>query len=126
MQAAFPVRSDTIKTMKSTIKALAELILQNVDVFDASIEASGGREPSLDNPYNPEADYPFHNPDVARASDVISAAAMQLIQTVRAPQMCLISESVMVSTAPFLKHFVSKVDVQFSMQFRLRCFRPQS
>lgn len=85
---------------KSTIKALAELILQNVDVIDASIHNSDGgeeQEPSLDKPYNPEMDYPFHDPDVANASYIISAAAMQLLMTVRAPQMCLLSESVMVS-----------------------------
>ncbi len=85
--------------MKSTIKALAELILQNVDVLDASINASGGKEPTLDEPYNPETGYPFHDPEVIKASDVIGAAAMQLLQTVRPPQMCLISESVMVSIA---------------------------
>ncbi len=83
--------------MKSTLKALAQLILQNVDVLDASIQTSGGKEPSLNDPYNPKTDYPYHDPAVLRASDVISAAAVQLLQTVRSPQMCLISESVMVS-----------------------------
>ncbi len=31
------------------------------------------KSPTLDEPYNPETGYPFHDPEVIKASDVIGA-----------------------------------------------------
>ncbi|KLO06094.1 S-adenosyl-L-methionine-dependent methyltransferase [Schizopora paradoxa] len=72
--------------MKSSIRALAELVLKNIDVLEADCAKRGVQEPSLLDPYEPGSEFTVDDGNVQRASTIIVAAAQQLIQTVQSPQ----------------------------------------
>lgn len=84
--------------MKSSIRALAELIIENVDVLEADCAGRGVEVPSLLEPFTPGSGFAMDKPEVRKATSVIAAAAQQLVQTVRPPQMNLITTSYGVSS----------------------------
>ena len=92
--------------MKSSIRALAELVLKNIDVLEDDCARRGAEIPSLQEPYKAGMEFSFEDADVQRASTVIVAAAQQLIQTVQSPQVNLLMTAYSVRTP--------KVDVYFS------------
>lgn len=87
--------------MKSSIRALAELILENIDVLEADCAQRNAEVPSLQEPFESGSSFATDKPEVRKASSVIAAAAQQLVQTVRAPEVNLIT------TAYGVSHHVS-------------------
>lgn len=83
--------------MKSTIRALAELVLQNIDALEADCSRRGVEAPSLRDPYKPGSEFSLNDIDVQKASTVIVAAAQQLINTVQPPQVNLVMTAYSVS-----------------------------
>ena len=76
--------------MKSSIRALAELVLEYIDALEADCARRGAEVPSLLDPYTPGSEFTLEDANVQRASTVIVAAAQQLIQTVQNPQVNLL------------------------------------
>lgn len=83
--------------MKSSIRALAELILANIDVLEADCAERHADVPSLQEPFETGTGFTTDKPEVRRASSVIAAAAQQLVQAVRAPEVNLMSTAYAVS-----------------------------
>lgn len=75
--------------MKSTLKALVEIVAQNVDALDAALEQRGASAPSLDQPFTPGSDVTNGQPELMRMVDLASRAALQLVHIIRPPQMTL-------------------------------------
>ncbi len=75
--------------MKSSLTDLTEIIAQNVQVLEASMEKRDINVPSLNDVYEPGFEFHNEEPDVARSIDMICRAALQLIQTVRPPKAVL-------------------------------------
>lgn len=84
--------------MKSLIRALAELILENIDVLEADCAGRDIEVPSLQEPFKPGTGFALDKPDVRKASSVVVAAAQQLIHTVRPPQVNLLTTAYGVSS----------------------------
>ncbi|KLO13212.1 S-adenosyl-L-methionine-dependent methyltransferase [Schizopora paradoxa] len=78
---------------KSTIRALAELILQNVDALEEALEKRGASVPSLDDPFTPGSDIANGQPELMATTELTVRAASQLIQTIRMPQYSVIHEA---------------------------------
>ncbi|KLO06095.1 S-adenosyl-L-methionine-dependent methyltransferase [Schizopora paradoxa] len=76
--------------MTSTIRALAEVILQNIDALEADCARRGVEAPSMKEPFKPGSEFSLNDADVQKASTVIVAAAQQLINTVQPPQVNLV------------------------------------
>lgn len=76
--------------MKSSIRALAELVLQNIDTLEADCARRGADIPSLQDPYKAGTEFTLEDADVQNASTIIIAAAQQLIQTIQSPQVNLL------------------------------------
>ncbi len=83
--------------MKSSIRALAELILENIDVLEADCAGRDVEVPSLQEPFKPGTGFAMDKPEVRRATFVVVAAAQQLVQTVRPPQVNLLTTAYEVS-----------------------------
>ena len=81
---------------KSTIRALAELILQNVDALEEALEKRGASVPSLDDPFTPGSDIANGQPELMATTELTVRAASQLIQTIRLPQYSVIHEALSV------------------------------
>jgi len=79
--------------MKSSIRALAELVLQNIDALEADCARRGAEVPSLQDPYQLGTDFTLEDAGVQKASTIIVAAAQQLIQTVQTPQVNLLTSA---------------------------------
>ncbi len=56
--------------MKSTIRALAEFILQNVDVIEEALEKRGASVPSLDDPFTPGSDIANSQPELMATTEL--------------------------------------------------------
>ncbi len=70
--------------MKSTLKALAQLILRNVEVLEADCEKRGLDIPNLEDVYTFGSDIlNAGDPEVIKASHEISSAALELANIVR-------------------------------------------
>lgn len=69
--------------MKSTLKALAQLILQNVEVLEADCEKRGIDVPSLEDVYSFGSDISSEDPAVNKAAHEITSAAFELANIVR-------------------------------------------
>ena len=89
--------------MKSSIRALAELVLDNIDVLEADCARRGADIPSLQDPYKAGTEFTLDDPDVQNASTIIIAAAQQLIQTIQNPQVNLLMTAYSVGLLPSLK-----------------------
>jgi len=76
--------------MKSSIRALAELVLQNIDALEADCARRGADVPSLQDPYIVGTEFTLGDTHVQKASTIIVAAAQQLIQTIQTPQVNLL------------------------------------
>ncbi len=83
--------------MKSSIRALAELVLQNIDALEADCARRGAEVPSLQDPYQVGSDFTLEDAGVQKASAIIVAAAQQLIQTIQTPQVNLLTSAYAVS-----------------------------
>ena len=83
--------------MTSTIRALAELILQNIGPLEADCARRGVEAPSMKEPFKPGSEFSLNDVDVQKASTVIVAAAQQLINTVQPPQVNLVMTAYSVS-----------------------------
>ncbi len=66
--------------MKSSIRALAEFILQNVDTIEEALEKRGAAVPSLDDPFTPGSDIANGQPELMATTELTVRAASQLIQ----------------------------------------------
>ncbi len=88
--------------MKTTIRALAELVLQNIDALEADCTVATPKVPSLQDPYAIGTDFTLEDADVQKASTVIVAAAQQLIQTIQTPQVNLLMTAYSVSSKYFV------------------------
>lgn len=89
----------------SSLRALAELILKNVNIVEADNAKRGVSSPSLDEPYVIGSEDFLNdatNVEVQRAKTVIDVAAQQLIQTVRNPHTNMIMMAYGVRS-PFFK-----------------------
>ncbi len=82
--------------MKSSLKSLAEIIAQNVDILDAALQKRGGAAPSLDEPFKPGSDVANGQPELAAAADIALRAALQLAQLLRQPQLSIIQDALSV------------------------------
>lgn len=83
--------------MKSTLKALVEIISQNIDVLDDALEKRGAAVPSLDEPFTPGSDVANGQPELMVTADLACRAALQLVQIIRLPQLTLLQDAVSVS-----------------------------
>ncbi|KLO13187.1 O-methyltransferase [Schizopora paradoxa] len=79
--------------MKSSIRALAELILKNVDTIEEALNKRQATVPSLDDPFTPESDITYGDPDLMATTELTVRAASQLIQTIRSPQFSIVHEA---------------------------------
>ncbi|KLO09769.1 O-methyltransferase, partial [Schizopora paradoxa] len=79
--------------MKSTLKSLAEIIMQNVDALDAALAKRGAVAPSLDEPFTPGSDVTNGQRELMVTADFACRAAMQLAQILRVPQLTLIQDA---------------------------------
>ncbi len=82
--------------MKSTIRALAEFILQNIDTIEGALDKRGASVPSLDDPFTPGSDIANGQPELMATTEMTVRAAFQLIQTIRLPQYTVIHEALSV------------------------------
>ncbi|KLO13130.1 O-methyltransferase [Schizopora paradoxa] len=80
--------------MKSTLKALVEIISKNIDVLDDALEKRGCPVPSLDDPFTPGSDVANGQPELMVTADLACRAALQLAQIIRLPQLTLLQDSV--------------------------------
>ena len=71
--------------MKSNLKALALLILENVEKLEADCEQRGIEVPSLDEPFVPGSDITSKGSDpvIVDAIATVTNAALQLVHTIR-------------------------------------------
>ncbi|KIY46447.1 S-adenosyl-L-methionine-dependent methyltransferase [Fistulina hepatica ATCC 64428] len=79
--------------MAENLKALARLILESVDTIDKSCTESGLLFPRLDQPFSPSSEAARNLPGVSDASNIVVAAAAQLIAETRNPVASLASMS---------------------------------
>jgi len=84
----------------SSLKALAELILKNVDVLESDLAKRGVTAPSLDEVFTPGSDFTTSSQEVLQAADTACHAALQLVQTIRTPALSLLQTSFGVSIIP--------------------------
>ncbi|EEB94917.1 hypothetical protein MPER_06196 [Moniliophthora perniciosa FA553] len=71
------------------VRALLELITNNVSVLEKACASSGTEIPDLYSPFHPSTEAFRTNPDAAEASNVIVAAAHQLAAILTPPQVAL-------------------------------------
>lgn len=88
--------------MKSALKSLAELILQNVDVLEASLKKRGANVPSLDEPAIPGPDVTNGDPELMATNDITCRGAWQILNILRPPQLTLLQDAVSVRTHVFI------------------------
>ncbi|KLO09946.1 S-adenosyl-L-methionine-dependent methyltransferase [Schizopora paradoxa] len=69
--------------MKSSLKALAQLILHNVEILEADCEKRGIDVPSLEDVFTPGSDIINEDPAVLKASHELTSAAYELANIVR-------------------------------------------
>ncbi len=86
--------------MKSSIRALAEFILRNVDIIEDALDKRGASIPSLDDPFTPGSDIANGEPALIETTEMTIRAASQLIQTIRLPQYSVIHEALSVRSLP--------------------------
>ncbi|KLO06792.1 hypothetical protein SCHPADRAFT_677279 [Schizopora paradoxa] len=77
---------------KSTLKALVEIIAQNVDALDAAMEERGVSAPSLDEPFAPGSDVTNGQPQLIQMADLICRAATHLIHVVEPPKLSVLKK----------------------------------
>lgn len=82
--------------MKSSIRALAEFILQNVDTIEDALEKRGASVPSLDDPFTPGSDIANGQPELMATTELTVRAASQLAQILRPPQYSVVHEALSV------------------------------
>ena len=75
--------------MVSTLRSLVDVISRRVDALEADCEKHVIAVPSLDETYSPELDLPRDDPEILKSTNFIIAAALQLVQTLRSPQLTL-------------------------------------
>ena len=112
---------------KSSIRALAELILQNIDTIEDALDKRQASVPSLDDPFTPVSDIANWEPELMATTELTVRAASQLIQTLRLPQYSVIHEALSVSvplstwwTRITTRHSIACYFVNFAL-----CHRPQ-
>lgn len=72
--------------MISTLRALANLIVQQVDLIESTCEEKGLSLPSVDEPFSPQAETARNDPQISRAVTLLSAAANEIALVARPPQ----------------------------------------
>ncbi|KLO19077.1 S-adenosyl-L-methionine-dependent methyltransferase [Schizopora paradoxa] len=89
--------------MTFTLRSLAEIILKNCDILDAALEKRGAHVPSLDDPYTPESDVTNNDPQLLATADIACRAALQLVQTIRTPQLTILLDGLSFLTSVSLR-----------------------
>lgn len=64
--------------MKSELRALADLIVQQVDIIEATCAEQKFELPCLDQAFSPESEVARHDPRVAKAVTLLNAATNQI------------------------------------------------
>lgn len=64
--------------MKSELRALADLIVQQVDIIEATCAEQQFELPSLDQAYSPESEVARQDPRVAKAITLLNSATNQM------------------------------------------------
>jgi hypothetical protein len=84
---------------KSSLRLLAETILDAVSIIDGRFEGAGLECPSLSDPFNPmnPATALLFHPDIAAQGSLIYAAADQLLASVRPPPLVMMDSALAVS-----------------------------
>ncbi len=76
-------------TALQELRTLGNLVSAAIDQIEQACVSQGKDLPTLDQPSNPQSEAILLQPDVAKASNVIIAAASQLIAAVRPPTVSL-------------------------------------
>lgn len=79
--------------MKSTLRALADIITQCVDTIESICATRGVEFPDLDDPVRPGSEEICQDPEVAKAASMICAATQQLGLVVRPPFSSILMQS---------------------------------
>lgn len=72
--------------MASTLRALANLIVQQVDLIESTCVEKGLSLPSVDERFSPQAETARNDPRILRAVTLLSAAANEIALVARPPQ----------------------------------------
>lgn len=84
----------------STLRAFANLIVQQVDLIESTCEEKGLSLPSIDEPFSPQAETTRNDPRISRAVTLLSAAANEIALAARPPQATVLMKALGVRGFP--------------------------
>lgn len=99
---------------RSDLRLLSTLISSSIETIESRMSAQGHSFPSLDVPFDPssKAELTLLEADVQHATEIIIAAASQLIRMVRHPTTTVVNDTVSVSTRlPVLRGMVCLLSI---------------